>query len=56
MKRNEALVLLNMIKRQFEKMKECEDYAEAMEIAIADVGEKERHRRSWEEILAEERT
>lgn len=56
MNRKEALLALNMIKRQFEKMQGCEEYVEALDVAIADVEEKERHRRSWEEILAEERT
>ena len=56
MNRNEALHLLNMIKRQFEKINGGDDYVEALSIAIDDVEEKERHRRSWEEILAEERT
>lgn len=55
---NDIKVAIEILKR-YEKVCELmpghEDEAEAFQLAINELEEKERHRRSWEELLAEER-
>ena len=54
MGRKEAIHVLEMIRK--ECIGQYDDGYEALTMAIEDMEEKERTRRAWEELIAEERT
>lgn len=51
----EAVFYLQQLKNEC-KEQHLDEYAEALEMAIDMMQEKDRNRKAWEELIAEERT